>query len=103
MIATVPSRDNGTVMPGMIVAGQLRRNTQITATTSTIAISSSICTSWTDARIVSVRSLSICRRTELGRAADRLGSAARMPSTVRITLAPGWRWMLISIAGVSFA
>ena len=52
----VPTSDSGTATAGISVAGTLRRNTKITATTSAIASSSSICASRTEARIVVVRS-----------------------------------------------
>ena len=53
----VPISDSGTTTLGMIVAGMLRRNTKVTSTTSATANISSCCTSLTEARIVSVRSL----------------------------------------------
>ncbi len=48
-----------------------------------------------------VRSLSTATFTEPGMAAVRPGSWALMASTVLMTLAPGWRWTLRMIAGVS--
>src|ERR1700730_18685765 len=55
IMAAVPSRDSGTVMPGMMVAQALRRNRKITITTSAI-VSASVCsTSSTEALIVVVR------------------------------------------------
>ncbi|MNV22477.1 hypothetical protein D3C71_1134520 [compost metagenome] len=96
----VPTSDSGTAMLGMIVAGRLRRNTKVTITTSAMAISSSCCTPRMEARIDSVRSLSTATSTPLGSDACSCGSSARTWSTTAITLAPGWRWMLISTAGV---
>ena len=46
-------------MLGMIVAQTLRRKTKITITTSTMVSSSVNWTSWTEARMVWVRSLSV--------------------------------------------
>src|SRR5208282_1481998 len=54
----VPTRDNGTATLGMVVAGKLRRKTKITRTTSTTASNNSYCTSFTDSRMVVVRSVS---------------------------------------------
>ena len=54
----VPTSESGTATPGMIVAGMLRRNRKTTITTRATAIISSICTSSTEARIVTVRSVS---------------------------------------------
>ena len=53
----VPTSDSGTDRLGMIVPRELRKNTKITITTSTMARSSSNSTSATEARIVTVRSL----------------------------------------------
>src|SRR3954454_9953321 len=58
MAASVPTSESGTDRLGITVAGRLRRKTKITATTSPTASASSICTSRTEARIVTVRSVS---------------------------------------------
>ena len=52
----MPTSASGTVTLGMTVAQKLRRNRKITITTSAIVRISVNCTSWTDARIVVVRS-----------------------------------------------
>src|ERR1700761_4477688 len=57
--ANVPTSDSGTAMPGMIVAAQVRKNTNITATTNAMHKSSSNSTSDTEARTVVVRSVNI--------------------------------------------
>ena len=57
MIPKVPTSDKGTAKLGIKVAEALRKNTKITATTKPMASSSSICTSLTEARIVTVRSV----------------------------------------------
>ncbi len=57
MTAKVPTMERGTERLGMIVAGMLRRNTKITATTSARARNSSNSTSATEARMVVVRSV----------------------------------------------
>ena len=84
----------------MIVALRLCRKKKITNTTRTTASSSSISTSWTEARIPLVRSDSTVTFSDGGRAAVRSGSCFLMASTVAMTLAPGWRWTLTMIAGV---
>ena len=58
MIASAPTSDSGTDRLGMIVAGMLRRNRKMTITTRPTASASSNSTSWTEARIVIVRSVS---------------------------------------------
>ena len=50
---------SGTATLGMIVAERFRRNRKITITTSATVSISSNCTSFTDARIVVVRSVRI--------------------------------------------
>jgi hypothetical protein len=99
----VPTSDSGTTMLGMIVAGTLRRNRNVTSTTRPMAKISSCCTSSTEARIVSVRSLRIATWSVDGRLAVSCGSSSWMRSTTSMTLAPGWRWTLISTAGRSLA
>ena len=68
----VPTSDSGTATLGMIVAGTLRRNTKITITTSATASSSSNCTSRTEARMVTVRSVSRTTSTAAGSEALQL-------------------------------
>ena len=50
---------------------------------------SSNCTSWTEARIVTVRSVSTATETAAGIVAWSCGSSFLMRSTVSMTLAPG--------------
>ncbi len=50
-----------------------------------------------------VRSASTLTSSVAGRPASSSGSLALMASTVLMTLAPGWRWTLTMIAGVSLA
>src|SRR5258705_10711166 len=57
--ANVPTSDNGTAMLGMTVADGLRKNRKITITTNAMVSMSSNCTSWTEARMVEVRSVRI--------------------------------------------
>ncbi len=52
--------------------------------------------------MVMVRSVRMVRSMAAGSDACNCGSSALMPSTTAMTLAPGWRWMLRMIAGVSF-
>ncbi len=100
--AKVPIRDTGTDRLGMIVAGTLRRKRKITITTSATASDSSNCTSFTDARMVFVRSVTTERRTLEGSDARSRGKSACTRSTTWITFAPGWRCTLTSTAGASF-
>src|SRR5271154_5338206 len=102
MTASVPTNDSGTDRLGISVADGLRRKIKITATTRTIASTSSNSTSATDARIVVVRSVSTAMSTDCGNEACSAGSSAVMLSATEITLAPGWRWTLTITAGVVF-
>ena len=100
MTPKVPIRLSGNATAGISVARQLRRNRKITPTTSTIDRISVYCTSATLARIVSVRSETMVRPMPAGNARCRSGSAARMRLTVCTMLAPGWRWMSSTTAGL---
>jgi len=50
--------------------------------------------------MVSVRSLTTVRSMPRGMARCRRGSSASMRRTVSMTLAPGWRWMSMTTAGL---
>src|SRR5260221_4034016 len=99
----VPTSDSGTATLGMNVAGALRKKRKITITTSATASKSSNSTSRTEARIVTVRSVSSTTSTAAGRDAESCGSNCLTRSTTSMTLVPGWRWMLTMIAGVELA
>ena len=86
----------------MNVARGERKNRKITATTRATDVSRVSCTSRTDARIVSVRSVTMRRRMPDGIAARSRGSAALRSCTVCTILAPGWRWMSSTTAGTPF-
>ncbi len=86
----------------MRVAVALLRKTKITITTSAIASISSNWVSFTDARMVTVRSVRSWTSTAAGSAAVSEGSSCFTRSTTSITLAPGWRCTFTMIAGVSF-
>src|SRR5439155_160788 len=86
-----PTSDNGTATLGMKVAGTLRRNRKITITTSATASSNSNCTSRTDARMVTVRSVNSVTSTDGGSDAFSCGNSALTRSTTSMTLVPGWR------------
>ncbi len=103
MTPNVPTSDSGTATLGMNVAGRLRRNRKITITTSATASSSSNWTSFTDERIVTVRSVSSVTSTAGGSDALSRGSSSFTRSTTSMTLVPGCRWTLRMIAGVAFA
>ena len=102
MTPNVPTSESGTATLGISVAGRLRRKRKITITTSAIAIASSIWTSRTDARMVTVRSVRTVTSTAAGSDAVSCGRARLMRSTTSITFAPGWRWMFMMTAGASF-
>ncbi len=88
----VPTSDKGTEKLGMIVAGILRRKMKITRTTSTTASMSSNCTSSTEARTVTVRSVSYAfTSTVAGRVCVSEGSLLLIWLTTSMTFAPGWR------------
>ena len=60
------------------------------------------CTSRTEARMVSVRSVTMVRRMPEGIAACSRGSAAFTSCTVCTMFAPGWRWISSTAAGWSW-
>ena len=86
----------------MIVAHRLRRNRKITITTSATVSSSSNSTSFTDAWIAVVRSVSGVTVTPLGRFASSCGSSRLMLFTTVIVLPPGCRCTFKMIAGCLF-
>ena len=99
MIPNVPTSDSGRATAGMNVARRVRRNTKITPTTSTIDSTRVRCTSVTEARMVSVRSVTMLSWMPAGITFCRAGSAAFTRSTVSTMFAPGWRWMSMTTAG----
>ncbi len=60
------------------------------------------CTSFTEARIVVVRSVRVVISMEEGSEALSWGRSRLMRSTTAMMLAPGWRWMFTMTAGCSF-
>src|SRR5271170_1684677 len=76
IIATVPSSASGTVTPGMTVAQALRKNRNITSTTSTMVIPRVISTSSTAALMVGVRLATVSTLIEGGMEASAWGSRA---------------------------
>ena len=91
--------DSGSATLGITVAHSLRRNTKMTITTSPTVSTRVNCTSSTEARIGSVRSVSTSTFTDGGIVAVNCGRSALMRSTVSMMFAPGWRWMSRSTAG----
>ena len=86
----------------MIVAGRLRRKTKITSTTSTMASTSSKKASETEERITPVLSATtVDMHAGRQRRFSSCGSCFMIWLTVSITLAPGWRCTLSTMAGVS--
>ncbi len=76
MMAKVPSSEIGTTALGMSVARKLRRNIKMTSTTRQMVRSSVNSTSNTDARIVTVRSLTTSTFTPAGITLLSFGKAA---------------------------
>src|SRR5579859_5860428 len=76
IIATVPNSARGTVMPGMMVAQEFRKNRKITATTRMMVIPKVISTSRTDALMVVVRLATVSTLIEGGTEASACGSSA---------------------------
>ena len=103
MAAQVPTSEIGTARLAISVARGLCRKAKITSTTSTTASTSSICTWCTEARMPVVRSDSTSTSIDCGRPAVSSGSRFLMASTVAITLAPGWRCTLSTMAGCRLA
>src|ERR1700726_1719027 len=66
MMPNVPMSDSGSAILVMTVVQSFRRNRNITSTTSATVSNNVNCTSWTDARIVSVRSARTSTWTEGG-------------------------------------
>ncbi len=100
--AKVPMSESGTATPAMKVAERVRRKTKITPTTRPTVSISSNCTSATEARMVVVRSVNICSLIVEGSDWLNFGSSFLMLSTTEMMLAPGCRWMLTMMAGISF-
>ena len=98
----VPISESGTATLGIAVAERFRKNRNTTITTSPMASISSNSTSSTDARIVVVRSVSICTFTALGSDACSCGNSFLMRSTTLMMFAPGCRWIFTITAGVKF-
>ncbi|MNQ99618.1 hypothetical protein D3C85_1153610 [compost metagenome] len=101
MMPNVPTSESGTTTLGISVAVTLRRKTKVTMTTSPTASSISNCTSATESRMVWVRSDTTLTSSVAGSAARNCGNSAWMRLTTSITLAPGWRWILSRMAGLS--
>ncbi len=87
----VATSDSGSATPAMMVARMVRRKINTTSTTSATLRISVNCTSWIEARMVSVRSLTMVSLAPAGIERRRRGNSARTRCTVSMTLAPGWR------------
>ena len=92
--------DSGNVTPAMMVARMVRRKTSTTMMTSATLSMSVNCTSRIEARIVVVRSCTTVSLAPTGMVRWSFGSSALMRCTVSITLAPGWRWISTTTAGL---
>ena len=100
--AKVPPSDSGTVIAAANVAAARRRNRNTTIVTKPIEIASIVWMSWTEARIIIVRSRITSKRTPAGAQRSMSGSAAFTASTVSMTLASGCLVTLISTPGRLF-
>ena len=72
--AKVPTMESGSASDGMMVARPLRRNRKITNTTSPTASASVTCTSSTELRIETERSIRTCRPIPAGTCSRNSGS-----------------------------
>jgi len=81
------------------VARQLRKNRKTTITTSATEIASVRSTSFSEPRMVGVRSITTVRSMAGEMLADRRGNSSLTRSTVSMMLAPGWRLIISSTAG----
>ena len=91
MTPKVPISDTGTATEGTSPARTERRKAKVTRTTRITLMKSERSTSFSDARIVVVRSVATMTSTSLGSAACNSGSSSFTLSTVSMMLALGWR------------
>ena len=96
----VPTIDSGTATAGITVARTDRRNRKITITTSAMVSISSNSTSFTDARMVFVRSVKISRFTPAGSDCLSCGKIFCTAFTTPMMFAPGCRWIFRITAGL---
>ena len=99
MTPKVPMREMGTATLGMRVDRTLRRNTKTTRITRAMEMAMASCTSFTEARMVRVASMSTFNSMAGGREAWSWGRMARTRSTVSMMLASGCRKMGTMMAG----
>ena len=92
--------DSGSATPAMMVARMVRRNSSTTRITSATLSISVNCTSRIEARMVLVASCTTVNVAPAGNARCSRGSSRWMRCTVSTTLAPGWRWMSTTTAGL---
>ena len=85
----VPMSETGTATAGMSVARGLRRNRKTTPTTRQMEMTSVRSTSFTEARMVVVRSRTMVMLIPVGMEALMEGISLRICSTVWMILAPG--------------
>ena len=100
MIPKVAISESGSATPAMMVARTVRRKMSTTVMTSATLRMSVNCTSRTEARMLSVASWTTVSVAPVGIERCSFGSSLLMRCTVSITLAPGWRWMSTTIAGI---
>ncbi len=101
--AVVPSSEIGITIAGMSVARTSRRNRKITPVTRKTVSSSVSSTSRTEARMVCVRSATMCMSMDGGMSAFSPGSAALIRLTVWMTFAPGCLKMIRRTARPPFS
>src|SRR3981189_973187 len=99
MTPKVPMRESGIATLGMMGAQAVGRKANTTKITSRMEMMREISTSWTEARIVVVRSMATFRWSEGEMEARRKGTMAMMRSTVSIMFAPGCRKMAMLMPG----
>ena len=100
MMPKVAISESGSATPAMMVARTVRRKMSTTVMTSATLKMSVNCTSRTDARMLSVASWTTVSVAPVGIERCSFGSSFLMRWTVSITLAPGWRWMSTTMAGI---
>ena len=89
MPAKATPSDSGTVTPAAMTGAARRRKTSTTIITRAMEITSEVCKSATEARIITVRSDIVLKLTPGGIQRCKSGKMRRTPSTVLMTLASG--------------
>src|SRR5882724_11960050 len=96
----VPTSETGTATLGIKVVRTSRRKTKTTRMTRQMEMVSDLWTSFTEARMVVVRSITTLVWMDCGMEASNCGSNASTRSTVSMMLAPGWRKITTTMDGL---